>query len=148
MESGRFVRAVLASIIGAGVWAGLARAQTCPVPVSPGPSVPYFMPQPAVPAPVPPQATPAPFIVEYHPQFQGPVWIPPDLLVDNPAPPRRHRLCCYATVNTVTCGSLKSDCTFIFGSCRAFHGDPCYPKPPKTQPYGAGGYGTGGCGCP
>jgi hypothetical protein len=38
--------------------------------------------------------------------------------------------CCWATHNEVGCSNLKAECTFIFGSCRQFWGDPCLPNPP------------------
>jgi hypothetical protein len=45
--------------------------------------------------------------------------------------------CCYATINTPGCGNLKSDLTFIFGSCRQFWSDPCTPGPePLPLPVG------------
>jgi hypothetical protein len=31
-----------------------------------------------------------------------------------------------------TCSSLHSELTFIFGSCRAFFGEPCLPRPPMV----------------
>jgi len=149
MESGRFARALLAAIVGAGVWAGLARAQDCPVPAYHGPTIPYMIQQaPVAFAPAPAPATPPPFIVEYHPQFQGPVWIPPDLFDEGPNPPRKHKWCCYATINSVGCGSLKAECTYIFGSCRKFYGEPCYPKPAGSSAYGGYGPGRAGCSCP
>ena len=149
MESGRFARAVLAAIVGAGVWVGLARAQDYPVPVHPAPTVPYSLQQaPVIPAPAPIPATPAPFIVEYRPQFQGPVWGPPDLFVEDDNAPRKHKWCCFATINSVGCGSLKSECTFIFGSCRQFYGEPCYPKPSRSSANGGYGPGQAGCNCP
>jgi len=151
MESGRFARALLATIVGAGVWVSLARAQDYPVPVHPAPTVPYFIQQPPqLPVPAPAPATPPPFIVEPHPQFQGPVWIPPDLLAppEEPVGPRKHKWCCYADVNSVGCGSLKAECTFIFGSCRKFYGEPCYPKPARRSANDIYGSGQAGCNCP
>src|SRR5262245_9896590 len=63
---------------------------------------------------------------------------------------RRHNLACWTHHNNYGCGSLKSECTFVFGSCRAFFGEPCLPKPPPT--YGLPGFpGTSSqsrCGCP
>jgi hypothetical protein len=37
---------------------------------------------------------------------------------------------CWAHHNMFGCGSLKSECTFIFGSCRAFYGQLCLKEPP------------------
>src|SRR5689334_15203445 len=39
----------------------------------------------------------------------------------------RYGLGCYATHNMLGCTSLGAECTFIFGSCRAFFGGPCLP---------------------
>jgi hypothetical protein len=38
---------------------------------------------------------------------------------------------CDATHNTIGCGSCYGHCIFVFGSCRQFFGEPCYPLPPK-----------------
>ena len=43
---------------------------------------------------------------------------------------RAHGYGCYATHNTVGCSSLRAELTFMFGSCRAFFGEPCVPPPP------------------
>jgi hypothetical protein len=40
--------------------------------------------------------------------------------------------CCQGTHNDYGCGSWKADCVFIFGSCRAFWGEPCRKAPPKA----------------
>jgi hypothetical protein len=38
---------------------------------------------------------------------------------------------CYTHHNSdFKCGSWRSETTFIFGSCRAFFGDPCFDGPP------------------
>jgi hypothetical protein len=63
-----------------------------------------------------------------------------------------HRpLCCWASHNGFSCTSLHAECTFIFGSCRAFYSEPCLKGPPPSplppgaeQPPGAG---TASCGC-
>jgi hypothetical protein len=67
---------------------------------------------------------------------------------------RRFGLACWASVNSTGCGSLKSECTFIFGSCRAFYGEPCLardpipPGAPGSDPRRSTGTGSGsGCGC-
>jgi hypothetical protein len=43
---------------------------------------------------------------------------------------------CWASHNGYTCGSLQSEGVFIFGSCRAFYGEPCLkgPPPPPWSP--------------
>ena len=42
---------------------------------------------------------------------------------------------CYAHHNDYSCGSLHSECTFLFGSCRQFYGEPCLKGPPPLPPY-------------
>jgi hypothetical protein len=64
---------------------------------------------------------------------------------------------CWASHNGVGCSSLGSTCTFMFGSCRQFFGEPCFngptplPRVPGAdygpQGYGQQGYGQAGCGC-
>jgi hypothetical protein len=39
---------------------------------------------------------------------------------------------CWATHDDLGCGSLKAECVFIFGSCRAFYGQPCWKGPPPS----------------
>jgi hypothetical protein len=43
---------------------------------------------------------------------------------------------CWATHNGYSCGSLRSECVFLFGSCRDFFGEPCCktPPPPPWSP--------------
>jgi len=55
---------------------------------------------------------------------------------------RNDRPGCWSHHNYFGCGSLKSECTFIFGSCRAFFGEPCLQGPPPAFP---GDYGYGSC---
>ncbi len=90
-----------------------------------GPTAPYFPDeQPTlVNPPLPPAAAPAP--------RNG--WL------------QRHGLGCWTTHNTLGCSSLKSECIFIFGSCRQFFGEPCM-APPPPDPFGPN-YGRSGCGC-
>jgi hypothetical protein len=58
-------------------------------------------------------------------------------------------LCCKTTHNSLGCSSLKSECTFIFGSCRSFFGEPCYKgKQPPPGSTGAAPSGQTGCNCP
>src|SRR5262249_34727930 len=53
---------------------------------------------------------------------------------------------CWAHHNSYTCGSLESECTFIFGSCRAFFGEPCLrTPPPMLVPQGYEPPPAGGC---
>jgi hypothetical protein len=44
--------------------------------------------------------------------------------------------CCWATHNTVGCGTLQAEADFIFGSCRTFYNEPCrkVPPPPPYPP--------------
>ena len=58
---------------------------------------------------------------------------------------RDHPWYCWASINSVGCGSLKSECDFVFGSCRRFFGEPCLKGPPPPVPpwYGV----DGRCGC-
>src|SRR5947209_13372277 len=43
---------------------------------------------------------------------------------------------CWASHNGYSCGSAKSECIFVFGSCRQFFGEPCLkgPPPPPWSP--------------
>jgi hypothetical protein len=41
-------------------------------------------------------------------------------------------VCCWSHHFLPTCSSLRSEGQFIFGSCRAFFGEPCLPRPPMT----------------
>jgi hypothetical protein len=55
---------------------------------------------------------------------------------------------CWSHHNRPTCSSCRSELTFIFGSCRAFFGEPCMQGPPAIPlPPGytwpTGGYGGG-----
>jgi hypothetical protein len=47
-----------------------------------------------------------------------------------PLGPDEVRVGCYSHYNDFTCGSLRSDCRFIFGSCRQFFGERCIKGPP------------------
>jgi hypothetical protein len=65
---------------------------------------------------------------------------------------QNYGLGCFATHNTVGCTSLGAELTFIFGSCRAFFGEPCAPGGGLTHGYGYGngngnGNGNRGCSC-
>jgi hypothetical protein len=55
---------------------------------------------------------------------------------------------CASNHNTMGCGSLRSEITFIFGSCRAFYGEPCFKDPavPPLPPGAAGAAGAAGAG--
>jgi hypothetical protein len=51
---------------------------------------------------------------------------------------------CVTHHNLATCGSLKSECVFLFGSCRQFFGEPCF-KGPDPYPHPWFGKQAGGC---
>lgn len=122
-----FRRALLASVLGLGVLAGLVRADGHHQP-------PYYR-----------------YAQSYYTQ---------DLLTTPQQPAKQHPLLdrlhahrwfdrsrthpwsCWAHHNDPTCGSLKADCAFIFGSCRTFFGESCRQGPaPLPLPYGSNGYG-------
>lgn len=97
-------RAALAAIIGLGVWAGLARADKP--------------------------------VWKYH---NGMTEAPPGVIADQRS--RRPfmqkirsflKVPCWASFNGYTCGSCRSEMTFIFGSCRSFFGEPCLNGPPPS----------------
>jgi hypothetical protein len=57
---------------------------------------------------------------------------------------------CASNVGYYGCGSCRADCIFVFGSCRAFFGEPCFPEGGLGQRGQASGYnadGRGSCGC-
>jgi hypothetical protein len=138
MNSWSFRRAVLALVIGLGIVAGLVRGQD-------------MRPMPGATASIPTASSRAVVGVQYaadpYPQAQS-------------ARPRivehlnRQGLHCFATLGSLGCGSCKSECQFIFGSCRTFFGEPCIPQPPQengalgAQTYGILGRAKSGCGCP
>jgi hypothetical protein len=59
---------------------------------------------------------------------------------------------CYGNFNDYSCGSLHSECQFIFGSCRTFYGEACLKGPPPSPIPGfdlhALGLDRPSCGCP
>jgi hypothetical protein len=124
-------RAALAALVGLGLAAGLARAQG-PAP----PFVPTADPQPAA-------------IIDYGAGGSAAATPPPEMPAAAPSkgPVRdwahkclnAHGVCCWSHHNAYICGSWKSECTFVFGSCREFFGEPCLqgPPPPPWPP----GYG-------
>jgi hypothetical protein len=77
------------------------------------------------------------------PQAAGP-WYPGRCLVRG-----AHKCACWASIYTLGCGSLKQECTFIFGGCRSFYGEPCLNGPPvPVAPPGAPGAYYPPPGCP
>src|SRR5437879_5809911 len=98
MSSSLWRRAALAAVLGCGVWSGLARAEE--------------------------------LYPKVHPAAQE---LPPGVpAVDNTPSHRpirdwlhlRRPLCCWASFNGYGCSSLKSECAFMFGSCRTFYAEP------------------------
>jgi hypothetical protein len=60
---------------------------------------------------------------------------------------RQLNFCCWSHHDCVGCSSLKSECAFIFGSCRTFYSEPCWKGPPALPSpydtnYGTANYGT------
>lgn len=51
----------------------------------------------------------------------------------------RHGYCCGQHHDWYGCGGWHAQCTFAFGSCRTFFGEPCLPKQPRTGVMGMGG---------
>jgi hypothetical protein len=131
MSPSSFRRAALAALLGCGVWAGLARA-----------GGPYYPHVPPGATELPPGAPPVDNSPSHHPVWD---WV------------RYHRpLGCWASFNGYGCSSLKSECAFVFGSCRTFYGEPCLKGPPPSplppwagQPPAAPGATPPppGCGC-
>jgi hypothetical protein len=129
MRSRSLGRGLLAVAVGLAVVTGLARAQDPPPAAPSNPSGTYgASPYYTAPPPAPEEASNS--------------WLHTHL--------NRFGHHCAATVNSYGCGSWKADCTFAFGSCRAFFGEPCYPdNTPAHQGLGTV-YQTqsrGGCGC-
>ncbi|MCI0458323.1 MAG: hypothetical protein L0Z62_15270 [Gemmataceae bacterium] len=136
-------RTVLALVLGLGVLAGLIRAEPPPARARPGPLVPAQLLQP-IPAPQQSVAT----VVDEGCDGQstrriGGLRRPLRDWWQNHPP-----IGCWAHHNTLGCGSLQSECKFIFGSCRTFYGEPCFKGPPPS-PFPPG-YGSGSteCRCP
>ncbi len=54
----------------------------------------------------------------------------------------RHGIACFTSHNIPGCGSLRSELTFMFGSCRVFFGEPCFGRPPGRPVPEYGDYGN------
>jgi hypothetical protein len=52
---------------------------------------------------------------------------------------------CDSHIDAYGCQNWRTQCQFVFGSCRSFFGEPCRPAPPLFQGY-RGGAGIGGDG--
>jgi hypothetical protein len=67
-----------------------------------------------------------------------------------PAPPRRlYGLLpprCWTTHNNPGCGSCWAELVYVFGSCRAWYGEPCFPGPQRSADGTGAGAGRG-CAC-
>jgi hypothetical protein len=119
-----FSRAMLTALCGLGLTAGMARGQAVRV--------------------VPEAAPPAGAEVVYDGAPNAGVVMPaPEMPgADHDVVPghfpwlRQHFMskgvACWTSHNSPGCGSLKADCTFIFGSCRQFFGEPCFGGPPTS----------------
>jgi hypothetical protein len=138
MNSWSFRRAILALVVGLGVVAGLVRGQDAR-------TMPYAN------GSVPPANSPVVAAIPY-----APAGVYPEVQSNQPGMLNhlnRHGLNCFATLGSLGCGSCKSECQFIFGSCRTFFGEPCLPQPPNdygilgAQGHGILGRARGGCGC-
>jgi hypothetical protein len=129
--------------------------------VPPAPTTPLVINPPVPPSPPPPVAVAPTAINPAQPVL--------------PAPSNHHLLGCWARHRRthcclpaeVGCSSLASEMGFLFGSCRAFFGEPClkgppapllHPFPVKAPPLvcempaagltpAAGGPPNAGCGC-
>jgi hypothetical protein len=63
-----------------------------------------------------------------HPHFIDPNQPHPVLrLLHVPLP-----VACWASHNGFSCGSTRSEATFLWGSCRQFFGEPCLQGPPPA----------------
>jgi hypothetical protein len=130
---------------------------------APAPQLPprLFPPEPPSSYPPSPDVAPLPNVFPGRQLFTPAYTVPP-----NPGPRqplhdclRKLDACCWSHLNYVGCGNCKSECTFIFGSCHAFYGEPCRKGPPPFAvppgygypPQGANpwldGYAPQGCGC-
>jgi hypothetical protein len=151
-----YVRAALAAILGLGA-TGLARPQAPATAPSPEPWAIIERGAGGHP-PIEPASMEAPGT-----PYKGPVrnW-----LHTRPKPVQdyvhdcmhSHGVDCWSHHNSYTCGSFKSEWTFVFGSCREFFGEPCLPGPPQPPmppgypPLNGPGNGNSGygrkAGCP
>jgi hypothetical protein len=130
MKSWSFRRAVLALGVGLAVITGLVRAQEPrPLP-APGGTAPS--------APAPTMAVTADTSLDSLPHAPAKHSRLHDCL-------HRHGLHCTSNERGLGCGSWKSDCKFVFGSCREFFGEECIPQPPSD--HRIFDHGKGSCGC-
>ncbi len=115
MPRNLLTRAALAAVLGWGVWAGLARAGGSDL-YPRTPSAATTLPPGHPPVDSSPSKTPLKDWILY-----------------------KRPLGCWASFNGYGCGSLRSECTFLFGGCRSFWGEPCLKgAPPSPLPPWAG----------
>ncbi len=140
-----FIRAALAALVGLGMTIGLARAQQPAQQPAPPPAVntePWAVIDYGGGAPPPPP----PALSDEVPPFprKGPVrdWFHDCM--------HKQGVGCWSHHNYYGCSSWKSEATFVFGSCRAFFGEPCLPGPPQAPvpPGYAPAAAMGNPGCP
>jgi hypothetical protein len=120
----------MALVVCLGVWAGPALAQAPQAP-SPAPQPEGVVQTYAVVPIIPHDAAPPGYVPESHEPEHGPVrkffyWCGSY----TKGVMQRSGFCCWSTHNSVGCGNLHSDLTFIFGSCRQFFGEACVQPPP------------------
>lgn len=82
-------------------------------------------------------------IVPYEPAHHAPLPAP---FIPPPAPDsahhriqhllNQHGLACQSNARWGACGNLHYDCQFIFGSCRTFFNERCYPNNGWTRSCG------------
>ena len=130
------VRLGLSLMLAAGWWVQRLPAQA---PAAPAPAV--------APAPVAP-AAPTPMMAPAQAPCCGAGAGVADGMPGPPGPQSRLQralnrcgLGCFTTHNVPGCGSLHSELTFMFGSCRQFFGEPCFARP---LPYPVPAYGQYG----
>jgi len=145
-----YVRAALAVLLGLGAAAGTTRAQQ-PAPAAAPGQEPWAVIEFGAGTPSAPCAAPSAEASGAAGTTRRPVF---DWLHSRPRPivdavhdcMHAKGVGCWSHHNSYTCGSWKSECTFVFGSCREFFGEPCLPGPPAPPAVPGGGpfQGPGG----
>jgi hypothetical protein len=59
----------------------------------------------------------------------------------------RRGYCCDSHIDAYGCQNWRTQCQFVFGSCRSFFGEPCRPAGPLLQNHRLFGGGMGGGDC-
>lgn len=124
-------RALLPSVCGLGLLAGVAGAQ------EPPPYMPGLAPGPG---PATPNQYPGHLPASLHPP-EKPKHFPLAARAFGWATRQVHNCPgdCAAHHNDLGCSSLQSECKFILGSCRTYFGEPCFKgRVPPPSPYGPG----------